>query len=219
MKIDNNLGWGNILIHLCDYVYYCKQHSLEPKIDKDLKFTTFKKSEKNVEDQIYVPNIFINKFTIYNVHPIMRSFITFKSNLKHNCNVCMHIRRGKYQKDSYHIGEGDVSYHANDIAVAKFEEICEKTNENIFLASDSIEIKNNFKSKFGNKIITMDNEKVEVYSCDKNNDFEITEWYLLSLGKHVYITGGNSYDLKGFSTYGYTAAIYGGCNFSFVFNN
>ena len=43
------------------------------------------------------------------------------------------------------------------------------------------------------------------------------EWFLISMCPKVYLTGGRT-DLVGFSTYGYTAAIYGSKPFEIIFN-
>ena len=123
---------------------------------------------------------------------------------------------------------GDIkqAFFAKDTALEKFIEVVEKTDAKFFLASDSQEIKDLFKKKFPDKIVTLEHDIVLTYKCDTLKNYEVTkeqryacylDWFLLSKCKQLYITAGNQ-DLTDLSTFGYSAGAYGRSNIHFVFN-
>jgi hypothetical protein len=146
----------------------------------------------------------------------------------------IHIRRGACSRDSEDVGchgtdeNGNIkkAYFAKDSALEKFIKIVEDTDGKIFLASDSREIKDMFKKRFPDKIVTLEHDIVLTYKCDTLKNYDVTrdqrlacyiDWFLLSKCKELYITAGNQ-DLTDLSTFGYSAGAYGRSNIHFVFN-
>jgi len=131
---------------------------------------------------------------------------------------------GCHGKDE--MGEIKKAYFAKDSAIEKFIEIVENTNSKIFLASDSQDIKDIFKRRFPDKIVTLEHDIVLTYTCDTLKNYDVTkdqryacylDWFLLAKCKQLYITAGNQ-DLTDLSTFGYSAGAYGRSNIHFVFN-
>ena len=230
LKYDNTCGWGNIVIHLSDFLYTCNRHNEISIIQESITCIHGFKISNEETHNVYSPNIYINEMTFQYIHPLMRTFITPTPEIErrvmeniHNCDIGVHIRRGKYGTDSYEIGFGDAAYHCSDTALTKFMEIIKNTPGPIFLASDSLELKKEIQAKLPEKIKIFTVEKVVLTSKDYKDDSNYltdayVEWFLLSKCKKLYITAGNR-DLKGFSTYGYTAGVYGKSDIIFVFNN
>ena len=123
-------------------------------------------------------------------------------------------------------GQIKPAYFAKDSAIEKFIKIVEHTAGKIFLASDSREIKDMFKKRFPDKIVTLEHDIVLTYKCDTLKNYDVTreqrlacyiDWFLLARCKELYITAGNN-DLTDLSTFGYSAGAYGRSNIHFVFN-
>jgi hypothetical protein len=245
-----SMGWGNIVLSLIDLVFYCKQNNIEPwvhdsinDVNREVIFSGFQVTSDKTTTE-YKTRIIINESMYRMVQiPLIREIIKpsdYMNDLiqqnKHLVNdVCcgIHIRRGAFSNDSSEIGchgykeNGTIkpAYFATDEAVKKFEEIVDKTDGKIFIASDSKELKKSFKEKFGNKINFLETDIALTYHCDflKNKDTKqnrincYLEWFLLSMCPILHITAGNR-DLTDFSTFGYTAGVYGKSELNFVFN-
>jgi hypothetical protein len=152
-----------------------------------------------------------------------------------DCVAGYHIRRGTYANDS-------VKFAYFPVASVEAVEamICDakSTNKPVFIMSDSIETRNYFLSKVSNAISLnldigftacehsqnvegLDNEKIDV----KMNS--VVEWFIMSKMPKVYTTMGGVAGRnvppgtpEGVSsTFGYSAALYGGKIPYYVFND
>ena len=242
LYLPESMGWGNVVIMLSDLVYNNKNPRVYKKIldvDRGVTFNGITITDNHNEEK-YDGKIFINQYTYNNVHSLCRSIIKPTPELenlikshKHGCNYGIHIRRGAHSKDSENIGchgfdenkNIKKAYFATDNAVNKFIEIVKNSDERFYLASDSKEIKEMFKDKFPDRVITLDTDIALTYDCivlnnkdDKTSRLNCyLDWFLLSQCKNLYITGGNN-DLSDMSTFGYTAGVYGSSNIHFIFN-
>jgi len=249
---SESLGWGNVVLQLADLYFTCKMNKKTPYIhdslmdvNREVKFNGFTfTSDKSIQQ--YNPRIIINPDFYNIIHlPIINKIIEPSENMKvlieqhkhlvEDVKCGIHIRRGAFSNDSKHVGchgrdgNGNIkpAYFASDKAVKKFEEIMDKTDGKIFIASDSKELKKSFKEKFGNKINFLETDIALTYHCDYLKNRENTkeldrtncylEWFLLSMCPVLHITAGNA-DLTDFSTFGYTAGVYGNSQMHFVFN-
>lgn len=242
LYLPDSMGWGNVVIFLTDLAYSNKNPRVYKNlldVDRGVTFNGITVTEDANEAQ-YKPRVIINPFTYKNVHSLCRNILKPTLELEnlikkhtHNCNYGIHIRRGAYSKDSENIGCHGFdenknikrAYFATDDAVNKFIEIVNNSDERFYLASDSKEIKEMFKDKFQDRIITLDTDIALTYDCvflnnkdDKTSRLNCyLDWFLLSQCKNLYITGGNK-DLSDMSTFGYTAGVYGSSNIQFIFN-
>lgn len=240
------MGWGNIVLCLADLCFSCKQpmvHNSINDVDRGVVFSGMEFTDRTDIEQ-YNPRICINDYFLNVVQPKMREIIhpseTMKQMIRENNHLvndvalALHIRRGAHSNDSSNIGchayaeDGSIkkAFFANDTALKKFMNIVESTHGYVFLASDSKEIKELFKSKFPGRIKTLDTDIVLTYKCDVLKNYDVTtksrlncylEWFLLSMCPAVCITAGNA-DCSDLSTFGYSAAVYGNKPIHFVSN-
>ena len=247
--LPDSMGWGNIVMCLCNLLYEAETqkfipyvHSSINDVHRGVEFSGFEiTSEKNMKQ--FEPKIFLNPqyFNIVHkpfIHKVlkptnqMEKLIEKYKHLVEDVQCGIHIRRGAFSNDSSKMGchgmneDGTIkpAYFASDSAVEKFEEIVKLVTGRVYIASDSKELKQQFKTKFGDKISFLDADIVLTYDCvflknETKNDDRLNcylDWFLLSKCKNLYLTGGqNGQDM---STFGYTAAAYGGCGLSFIFN-
>jgi len=241
--LPDSMGWGNVALCLSDLVF----RSPRPRAYKSLlddvrgvEFSGFEITDDPNEDK-FEQRIIINPTYFHHIHSNLPQIIKPNEELQeliqkydHGLEYGIHIRRGACSKDSEDMGchgvdeNGDIkkAYFAKDTALEKFIEVVEKTDAKFFLASDSQEIKEMFKKRFPDKIITLEHDIVLTYKCDTLKNYEVTkeqryacylDWFLLSKCKHLYVTAGNR-DLTDLSTFGYSAGAYGRSNIHFVFN-
>lgn len=234
-------GYGNLLIHLSDCWDKCKMihaniyHRYE--LSNCVIFKGYTVTDSDEGDHPH-SGIYINQMTVTNVHPRMRMFVEPTPHMKKlieqhrhlidDVVAAIHIRRGAFSNDSTQYRDvtkqNPDHYHCSDAAVNKFMEIVKNIKGSVYLASDSPNIKQLFINTFGDKIRTLDTEFTFTAEQDdaghqtiKNLQDVYLEWFLLSMCPKLYITGGNN-NLMGFSTFSYTAAIYGSKPFECVFN-
>jgi hypothetical protein len=151
-----------------------------------------------------------------------------------NCVAGFHIRRGTCAEDSARFG---YLPFASNVAVDAMIEEANRIDGSVLIISDSVTTKNHFLSKVPNAIsLELDigftacehSQKVEVEDEDhrlKMNSF--VEWFVLSKMPKIYMTNGGVYGInmptfeqEGLtSTFGYSAALYGGILPHYVFND
>lgn len=236
---DMGMGWGNVVLSLSDIVTRFPDvlvHRGTHDFERYVEFVGINYVDTTDGFLEVSPRIFINPDYFHRVHSIipriirpsehMRGLIEQYKHLVEGVSFGIHIRRGAYQKDSKNVGchglgkdgEPVPAYFAADSALEKFKQIVQMAPGKVFVASDSLEVKQMFA---GHNFL--ETNAVLTYKCDvlKNEDAPsytaYLEWFLLSMCPKVYITAGNS-ELGGLSTYGYSAGCYGGCPIEFVFN-
>jgi len=226
MKLDyhesRELGWGNILIHLSDFLFRANERGETPYVGqafKHIDHEIFPIKEEPDED-MYTADIFINPVTMRNVHSLMRTFVKPPPFDVKKYSVGLHIRRGAYGSDSQHllgqnVGEG--TFYCDDKMLSFFIDIIQKCTGSVFLASDSIELKRKLIAQFPDKLETHDMaDIVHVDGATTDGaDSIFRDWYTLSACDAVFCTAGDE-NMRGFSTFGYTAAVYGGATTFFV---
>ena len=237
------MGWGNVALCLSDLV--CR--SPRPRAYKSLlddergvEFSGFEITD-DLSEEKFDHRIIINPTYFHHVHSNLPQIIKPNEELQeliekhdHGLQYGIHIRRGACSRDSEDMGchgrdeNGEIkkAFFAKDSALEKFIEVVENTDAKFFLASDSQEVKDLFREKFPDKIVTLEHDIVLTYKCDTLKNYEVTrdlrdawnlDWFLSSNCKHHYITAGNQ-DLTDLSTFGYSAGAYGRSNIHFIFN-
>lgn len=222
-------GFANTLIHLCDF-FSEHPNGLVHESIKDFELGRWLKFNFLMTDRtdlpVYKPKIFINQYTIQNVHPLVRKLISPSDELQKvidenihlvkNVKAGLHIRRGASATDSRKIVERDEDLFADESAIAKFRMVSEVFNP-YFLASDSPETKKLFPTArtLDTTISVVHDRCPEASTNDRRNIF--LDFFLLSMCPVVFCTSGsNTPNSPGLSTFGYMAAIYGGHEFRFV---
>ena len=223
MKLNYNreTGWGNTVLQVADFLYECVRHKKIPHLPEPMECIGGIEISTDPDEEEYKANIFINNITFNYVHPLMRHFVVppqhvtdlVRENL-HACEVGLHIRRGNYGPDSKALDDGTPHEHAawfcDDNALQKFIKIIEDAKACVFVCTDSIHLRNELTRRYPYKVRTS-NIKNIVHSrtCDGADNTEmLVDWFLLSQCKKVYATAK--------STFGYTAAVYGGAQVEFV---
>jgi hypothetical protein len=241
--LPGSMGWGNVALCLSDLVF----RSPRPRAYKSLlddergvEFSGFEITDDPREEK-FDARVVINPVYFQRVHSNLQHIIKPNEELQeliqkydHGLEYGIHIRRGACSRDSEDMGchgrdeNGEIkkAFFAKDTALEKFIEVVENTDAKFFLASDSQEVKDLFREKFPDKIVTLEHDIVLTYKCDTLKNYEVTreqryacylDWFLLSKCKHLYITAGNQ-DLTDLSTFGYSAGAYGRSNIHFIFN-
>ena len=241
--LPESMGWGNVALCLSDLVFRSpKPRAYKTLLDDErgVEFSGFEITDDPSEEK-FEHRIIINPTYFHHIHSNLPKIIKPNPELEelinkydHGLEYGIHIRRGACSSDSENIGchgtdeNGEIkkAFFAKDTALEKFIEVVEKTDAKFFLASDSKEVKDLFKAKFPDKIVTLEHDIVLTYKCDTLKNYEVTreqryacylDWFLLSKCKHLYITAGNQ-DLTDLSTFGYSAGAYGRSNIHFIFN-
>ena len=241
--LTTSAGWGNISLALSDYVYKTDKPRVHKKLLDVVKCIDFHGLEftDNEDEEAYEKRIAINSFTYNTIHSNLQDIVKPNEELKkliekydHGLTQGIHIRRGAYSKDAASIGHHGVDengninkpYFASDSALEKFEDIIKQSDKKFFLASDSKELKNTLKTKYPDKIVTLDHDIAFTYECDilKNHNIpkEINyacylDWFLLSKCKSLYVSAGTK-DMCSLSTFGYSAGVYGRSDVHMIFN-
>ena len=227
MYVQKGAGFANTLIHLCDFFTKYPDGVVHESIkDYELgKWLTFHFPLTDRTDlPVYEPKIYINTYTIQNVHPLVQKLISPSPELKKVIDnlyvpvkAGMHIRRGASAKDSRIVVQKDTDIFANDVAINRFIRIYETVTP-LFLASDSPETKKMFPNALtiDTTIAVVHDECPNAPTNERRNIF--VDFFLLSRCPKLYITGGNYPNLPGLSTFGYMAAMYGNVPFSVIEN-
>lgn len=233
-KLDEPYGWGNITLILSMFFYECMNRNIVPYIDASLMedgrkdYVKFNIDTTDEKLEVLKPNLFINHHThqvycnlmssIIEPSISMQKLIEQHIDLIKDVKCALHIRRGACQKDSSNMGchSGKPAYFATDSALNRFKDVIKQTDGNVFIASDSRELKEQLRQEFGDKVKYLDTDISLSYTClyhpvDTNEVARrncYLEWFLISMCPEVYVTAGNP-DMTDFSTFGYSAATYG----------
>jgi len=170
-----SVGWGNVALCISDLVY----RSPTPRVykslcdfDRGVDFSGFEITD-DPDDTPFEPRIAINPTYYHQVHSNLKDVIKPNVELQklievhdHGLIHGIHIRRGACSDDSASMGchgvdeNGEIkpAYFAKDSALNKFIEVVENTDAKFFLASDSQGVKEMFKKRFPDKIVTLDNK-------------------------------------------------------------
>jgi len=232
----HDAGFGNLLILLSDSYDTCR--SIHANVYSRFELSrcvTFEGYTITESDEGTHPNakIIINPSTSKYIHSriplfvrptdFMKDMIRRHHHVVDGVDAGVHIRRGSYSNDSHQFKTLKL-YHCSDQGLANFEKVIASTKGRVYLASDSKDVKTQMIEKFGDKILTLDTEfaitahqDVSTTQTPENLHNAYLEWFLLSMCPMLYVTGGD-HDMSGFSTYSYTAAIYGKKPFSVIFN-
>ena len=230
MYPQKGAGFANTLIMLCDFFAHHPDGVVHESI-KDYELGRWLTLHFPLTDRtdlpVYEPKIYINQFTIQQVHPMIRKLVSpspeLESILKQNehlvkdINAGVHVRRGASAIDSRVVVQKETDVFANENAMKRFTDIAH-TLKPIFLASDSPETKKLFPDAktLDTTIAVVHDECPDAPEKDRRNIF--VDFFLLSRCPRLYITGGNFPQLPGLSTFGYMAAIYGNVPFEVVSN-
>ena len=231
-------GLGNFFIHLTSMDEKCTQlHEsvYAHEVSNCITINGFTRVA-NEGTQPESP-IFINPQTHRLVHskirdiieptPHMKELIDKYKDILDGVTCGLSIRRGSHAVDSTQHGDGrekDISYYfCSDSGIKKFEKIIEDSPGKVFVSSDSTLTVDALKSKFGDKIRTL-NTKTFTIAMEQDQEPSIEDYqnsflkfFILSMCPKLYLTGGRG-DMIGFSTYAYMASIYGEKPFEITFN-
>lgn len=228
---DRETGWGNTLLQLSDFVALCICQNKIPHLPEPIECVEGITVSTEPEEEGYKANIFMNNLAMQHVHPLIRQFTVPTPKIRelvaknaHGCTTGLHIRRGNYGTDSKALDDGTPHEHAawfcDDEALGKFIKVIEETPACVFVTTDSMELRKHLLQKYPHKV-RMNEIKSVVHSrrCDgaDNTDMYV-DWFLLSQCKKIYITAGIPGECKGFSTFGYTAGVYGQTDIHLIFN-
>ncbi len=231
---------GNILIQLTSMQKECtKLHDSVYEYEFSNCITIKGFTRVSYLGKIPESPIFINPYTIRNVHPRIRDIIEPTSYMEQMIQNHIHllkdvscgvsIRRGSYSEDSrqYQDERSDQPgfYHCSDEGLERFRKVIRDAPGKVFISSDSKTTLDDLMQEFGDKLVTLDTTFIIGMSQHSKEEMSIENYqsiylrfFLFSECPHLFLTGGNP-DLVGFSTYAYMAAIYGNKPFSIVFNS
>lgn len=232
-------GFGNMLIQLTSLQKECTQlhdHVFDYEVGNCVSISGFTRVSYE-GTKPYCP-IYLNPYTINNVHPrirdiikptpFMEDMISKYGHLVDNVSCGISIRRGSYSTDSrqFKTEQADDASHyfCSDKGLHKFINIIKNSPGSVFVSSDSKEVMNMLIETFGDKIKHYDSPYAIGMPQDLRdismNDYHsiYLKFFLLSKCPMLYLTGGRG-DMVGFSTYAYMAAIYGNKPFKIIMNN
>ena len=181
--LPESMGWGNVALCLSDLVGRSpnpRAHKSLLDVDRGVEFSGFEITDDLTEDK-FDHRVIINPAYFHHIHSNLPRIIKPNKELEelinkydHGLDYGIHIRRGACSKDSENVGchgkddNGDIkkAYFAKDSAIEKFIKIVENSDSKIFLASDSQDIKDMFKKRFPDTIVTLEHDIVLTYTCD-----------------------------------------------------
>jgi len=245
--VNSRLGFGNVLIKLCDFL---RKSGIKGLVDENLKnfergrafnfnvrFT--KGFEATMDGDIYCNDTafsYMSAVLFRTMTPTQELLDMYaaKAPLLEGVTLGVHVRCGSAMPDC----KGLSATHGGDWFASKetfttLHGIISNCKSRVFLASDSKEVKKMYKNEFGDKIVTFDTDIT--LSCNPETCGGIEqsskslmdaylEWFTLSKCQEVITTAGPGFDEKtgegaGISTFGYTAAAYGQKPLYIVFCN
>ena len=231
----NEAGFGNLLIKLASTNHECRKihENIVSKYELS-NCITFNRYTIVTDDCDHPPSdrVSIGDQSNHLIQSIvspttfMSDMINTYTHLVKDVVAGIHIRRGSFSNDStaslVHATD-PWAFHSSDTTVSKFENIIESLNGKVYVASDSKSIKDRMKAKFGDKVKMLECEFALTaqttlpHQTPENYHKVYLEWFLLSMCPMLYITGGSK-DFVGFSTFSYTAGVYGNKPMLPIFN-
>lgn len=237
----DNPGLGNLAIQLSDIygrVPYVHKSILDYEFSNCIELHGF--TIVDTEDAPHPPAyVTITSYTVRHVHPKMRdifkpskhmkSLINAEKHLLEGVSCAVNIRRGSYSPDSTMFCDDQSKtpnhYFCSDTGLEKFKAIIQSVPGKVYVASDSPSTKRELQKLFGSKLVMHETQYAHTApqtlwsenQTVKNLQDVYLIWFLISMCPFVFVTGGRP-DYVGFSTYGYSAAIYGAKPFNIVFN-
>ena len=201
-------GLGNVLIHLSTIT----DPTIPVYIKNKTQFLTFSNLNIVEEDDpeletIKLHGIYLNNNTAKYDHQLIRARITPVQNLikDEHLKLLFDVQLGISIRTFYETDD------LKPVPIEQFYKIIENfpENSNIFLTSDTFEVKRNFKEKYGERIKYI--EDCAHSLIDFKNPTPYIEFFLLSMCPFIAFTAGGIIDksFNGFSTFGYMAGIYG----------
>jgi hypothetical protein len=235
-------GLGNVLIHLTSLPEECKllhENVYKYELSNCMVLNGFTKVSYEGRDPPV--SVYINDYTVRFVHSRMRDFLRPTPHMKELIAKHAHlldgvvagcsIRHGCYKSDSTRYNNCELKkdpeqFFCSESGLNKFRDIIREAKGRVFVSTDSQSTLHELIEEFGDKITYIDMP----YTCtgaDDGPESSIEDrqkvylkWFLLSMCPYLHLTGGErGKEIGGFSTFAYTAAIYGGMSFSCVNNN
>jgi hypothetical protein len=226
---DKDTGWGNTLIQISDALFNTLVQKKVPHLPNAVECIANIDVSTDPDEEGYTGNIYINQMTMQYVHPLIRQFVQPTPRIEklvsenlHGCRVGLHIRRGNYGMDSKKLDDGtpheDAAWFCDDDTLKKFTKVIDDAQEPVFVATDSVVLREELKAKYGDRVRIRGGGVVHSRACDDVDRTDMyVEWFLLSRCERVYITAGDA-NCRGFSTFGYTAGVYGKSQINPIFN-
>jgi hypothetical protein len=233
--VNPMVGFGNVLIKLCDFF---RKAGSDCRVDEnlkdfergrafnfDVKFT--KGQEATMDGDIYCNEMAHNHLswllpTLMTPSQELIDSFNSKAPLLEGVTMGVHVRCGSFMPDCKGLAHEGAWFASNE-TFTTLRNIIASCKGRIFLASDSREVKSMYKNEFGDKIVTFDGDVT--LSCNpetcggiEQNSKSLMdtylEWFTLSKCPEVVTTAGSGFDEAtgngaGISTFGYTAAGYG----------
>lgn len=219
-------GLGNLLIYMTQV----------PKASSDV-YTKGRRGEyirfrgvEIVDDDGTLPDVhpklFIGDPNHFKIHTMieptekMNGLIEKYKHLVDGVSYAFQIRRcGLSKSPNVNNDPGRNNNFCTDETLKKFYNLLEHTSGNVFVSSDCYETKMDMYRRFPDRIRVIDADPTHINSdSDVDPWVSMTEFFLLSMCPMIYMTGGNR-DMMTFSTFGYTAAIYGATKCFPIFND
>jgi len=236
-KPNPRLGFGNILCQLEDYLSNGGMDGTVHKSIKDFergRAFNFNLKISEIEGDEIPVNLYCNNVKFESLSHVLPAIMKPSEELLSlykdpEAQIGIHIRCGSAMADCSGLSAPN-DWFASEKTFEKMNEIIEKNNCKIFVTSDSKIIKKMFKERWGDRIVLWDTDVT--LSCDPSTCGGIDqsskslmdtylEWYALSQCRSVVTTCGPGFNPEtntgaGVSTFGYTAAAYGQCQFYIV---
>jgi hypothetical protein len=235
--VNSKIGFGNVLIKLADYI---RKAGSDGNVDENLnEFERGRAFNFNVKytkgrEATMDGDIYCNQYAYNYLKNVLPGLVTpsqelidmfnSKAHLLGGVSLGLHIRCGSFMPDCKGLSASHGhDWFASNETFTTARNIIQSCECRVFLASDSRDVKNMFKTEFGDKIVVFDGDIT--LSCDPESCGGVSqtpqslmdtylEWLTLSKCRDVITTSGPGFDETtgkgaGISTFGYTAAAYG----------
>lgn len=219
---DGRTGMGNLFIYISQID---ERTPVSSKIYDGYRGKYINFINLNIVDDdpklpsIKTPDIYINEFTVNNIHPVCRNKIKPSDVLLKLINENKHLIEDIECGLAIRTSDPSCGTIADESTLNTFEKIIENSTKKIFIACDSLEHKLHLNKKYPNKINFLNGEPVHINNHNTiDSPLPFLEFFLLSMCPILYLTGGPK-DMTKFSTFGYMASIYGNVPFNIIWNS